>query len=375
MKSRRMFIRRFIWVTAFACLQFIVFSSAALAENNRLNVRVMTRNMDAGTDLNYITPPGANLSEALPLTFYEVYASNIPARVERLADEIFATQPDLIALQEVTRWDIPTPDGQKIYDQLDLLLSALEARGMQYRVAVMQTLTNVSISIPQLFSAQFTDENAILVRSDLPPGQLMIIGTEAHEYVNHLPDLETPLGIFEIPNGWLAADVKIRGARFKFVNTHLLSAVPEAVSPDAFAYTSYLQAEQVVELMGGLSKTSLPIILAGDFNSDAQVPQNAPDATPAAGLIELAFGPDIWHLKNPYDPGYTWPLFGEDFMSGVEVAPFERIDLIFSAGLIPQSIMQTGTEPVGGVYASDHVGVVADFDLENHPPDKPKGKK
>lgn len=372
---RRKFIVRMICSAAVACLLGIGLNSGAFAESDKLNVRVMTRNMDAGTDLNYITAPGADLQAALLLTVAEVYASDIPARSEQLADEIAAAEPDLIALQEVTRWDIPTPLGQQTYDQIELLLSALEANGKHYRVAVNQTLTDILISIPG-FIARFTDQNTILVRSDLPPGHLSIIGTESHLYKNHLPDLVTPLGTFQIPNGWMAVDVKMRGARFKFANTHLLSAVPAAVSPEVFAITSGIQALQAGELLEGLGVTGLPVILAGDFNSDAEVPQNPPDNTSTAGIIAAVFGADIWHSLYPEDPGYTWPLFFEDQLSNIPTSPFERIDLIYSGGPAALTVERTGTGPgPTGVFASDHVGVVAEFDLENHRPDVPRKQK
>jgi endonuclease/exonuclease/phosphatase family metal-dependent hydrolase len=120
----------------------------------------------------------------------------------------------------------------------------------------------------------------------------------------------------------------------------------------------------------------VPIILAGDFNSAAEPSEYYPsDGTSSYGYIAANFL-DAWDAIHPSDPGYTWPLFGEDYMSGYSVTPFERIDLIFSRGLKPLSVISTGTRPDSkGVYASDHVGVVADFDLENHRPNKPKGKR
>jgi|WetSurMetagenome_2_1015567.scaffolds.fasta_scaffold41728_3 hypothetical protein len=238
-----------------------------------------------------------------------------------------------------------------------------------------QTLTDVLITIPG-FTAQFTDQNAILVRSDLPPGRLSIIGTESHLYEHNLPDLITPVGTFPILNGWMAVDVKMRGARFKLADTHLLSAVPEAVSEEFFAITSGIQLQQKDELLEGLSAISLPVILAGDFNADAQVPQHASDNTPTAGLIAKVFGPDIWHSLHPGDPGYTWPIFFEDQLSNVAIIPVERIDLIYSNGPAALTVERTGTGPGStDVFASDHVGIVAEFDLENHRPDKTKGKQ
>ena len=149
MKIRREeFFIKLVYVIALACLLCIGFNSASFAESDKLTVRVMTRNMDAGTDLNYVTAPGADFELGLQLTFAEVYASNIPARAEQLAEEIAAVEPDLIALQEVTLWNILDPNGSPVvYDQLELLKSALDAKGQHYRVLVVQPLTDILLPI------------------------------------------------------------------------------------------------------------------------------------------------------------------------------------------------------------------------------------
>ena len=378
MESRRKIIRSFVWATAFACLLCIGFNSVALAESDKLAVRVMTRNVDAGTDLQYVA--GAQTIDdfvaGVLSTIAEVDASNIAARAKRLAAEITQTKPDLIALQEVTYWDIEDNSGHRIYDQLQLLRNALHKAGQHYAVAAIQTLTDLPVEIPGLFNVRFTDFNAILVRTDLPPGHLMVLGSETHLYENFLTYY--PAGNeLAAPNGWMAIDVKIRGSRFKFANTHLLSALPG----DYFDATAAVQLAQADELLDGLSGSRLPIILAGDCNSAAEPYKYYPsDATSSYGYIAARFL-DAWDAIHPSDHGYTWPLFWEDWMSGDSVAPFERIDHIFSKGPMPLSIKHTGTSPNSkGMYASDHVGVVADFELETqHPdkrkcPDRPKGR-
>jgi hypothetical protein len=76
---------------------------------------------------------------------------------------------------------------------------------------------------------------------------------------------------------------------------------------------------------------------------------------------------DAWHELFPSNPGYTWPLLAEGLPPGQEVIPIERIDLIFSKG--PEAIWmaRTGMEPgMDGLYTSDHVGVVAVFQILNH---------
>ena len=68
---------------------------------------------------------------------------------------------------------------------------------------------------------------------------------------------------------------------------------------------------------------------------------------------------------NPGDPGYTWPLFGEDQNSGPTM-PNERIDLIFVVGAASGpspavlSAVRTGVAPP---FALDHAGVLVEVRL------------
>ena len=370
---RRKFLGAAFLATALACLLCSGFTAGAKAESEKLTVRVMTRNMDAGTDLLYVASATTEegFAQAVLATVNEVAASNIPGRAALLAAEVMATQPDLIALQEVTTWRIPSETGTVVLDQLELLQAALEAAGLHYRVAVKQQLTDIPVVIPEVsLNVRFTDHDVILVRSDLPPGQLDVIGTETHLYDLLLP-FPVPGGSIPVLRGWIAVDAKIRGARFKFVTTHLESAVLGQPLPQA----AYYQLAQVIELLTALQETELPVILAGDFNSDAENSGTGPDQTGTAALISSQGYTDAWravHL-NPADHGFTWPLFLEDppLYDGLPLL-CERIDLIFSAGPSPLSVERTGLEPgLGGVYASDHAGVVATFSLENHRPDVP----
>src|SRR5690242_13226182 len=69
--------------------------------------KIMTQNMDAGTDLTFavgellrVFPPGVGVE----LTYQEILAAELPRRAALLAARVAAKQPDLLALQEVTLW-------------------------------------------------------------------------------------------------------------------------------------------------------------------------------------------------------------------------------------------------------------------------------
>ncbi len=148
------------------------------------------------------------------------------------------------------------------------------------------------------------------------------------------------------PSGWIAIDAKLRGKAYRVVTTHL-----ETFSP--------VQAAQTSELLSGPLNTDLPVVLAGDLNTDAHAPSFANG--PAYGMLISAGFLDVWHMLHPTDPGLTWPLFGEDPPLG-PTSLVERIDLVLAKGngIQATDIVRTGTTIP---FASDHVGLVANFTL------------
>jgi hypothetical protein len=236
-------------------------------------------------------------------------------------------------------------------------MKALKAKGQQYKKAAIQELTH--IEIPGVIS--FTDHNVILVRS----GQLNVLGSESHIYEQKM--------YFPLPDGtavpfiggWLTVDVKLRDSHFRFITTHLESAV------SGISETFTWQVNQANELLANLNNSHIPTILAGDFNSDAERTNNYPsDMTDSYATILDAGFDDAWEELKPAALGLTWPLFGEDLMTG-NVRPLERIDLIFSNEMEADSIERTGTSAdAEGLYASDHAGVVAVFDITKYHPRK-----
>ncbi len=357
---RRTFVSG-VMIAAFAGLLCASVPVPAAAQNANVHVRVMTRNMDAGTDLNYVAGQTDETAffNGLMQTIAEVEASNIPARAARVAAEIAENSPDLVALQEVTTWDFNDVfNGHRTYDQLALLQAALVAAGQHYRVVAVQQLTYIPVpAIPQLgfLGASFTDHNAILVRDDLPPGHLAV-GTVLQGTYQYGLSFPSPLGEIAAPNGWMAVDVTVRGAHFEFVNTHLLSPSPGAF----FDLTSQLQLAQGLELVQVLGGLGAPVILAGDFNSDAEQAGIGPDQTMTAPMI-TALGEltDAWHAAHPNLRGFTWALFPED---GQASTLSERIDLLLSRGVTPLAVHLTGLTPdADGVFASDHAGVVVNY--------------
>jgi endonuclease/exonuclease/phosphatase family metal-dependent hydrolase len=316
------------------------------ANESKRVLKVMTRNMDAGTDLNLIFYYYPDVPTGVSATLARVISTDIPSRAKRLAEEIRTNQADFVALQEVTEWRTGTCGATTtLYDQLELLLDALATRNMEYTPLAVDTL--VSIEAPAVSGCvSFTDRNAILVRTHLKPTGIEVSNIQTRHYAAYL-DL-SQIGITGFPpifNGYTSADIKAGSDVFRLFNTHLSSTY-------SFDPTGLLQTAQAGELVTALHATSLPIVLAGDFNSNAET---GPEQTATVSLIEAAGFNDVWQVFHPVGTGFTWPLYYEDLASGPAV-PNERIDLIFTRGVRALKVDETGmTAP----WASDHAGVVA----------------
>ena len=297
--------KRTMMVLGVIFFAFIFFSSGALLWGsatyaNDAVVKIMTQNMDAGTDLGFALALGA--PTGVDLTLAEVQASNIPQRANLLAKKIAAKQPHMVALQEVTLWRTgPTPETAThvLYDQLKLLLRALARHGVPYDIAAVNTLTDLALP-GSIGALRYTDRDVLLVRSDLRPPAFHLSDVHANIY-----DAALNFQGLIVTQGWISAAVHMGNNHFRLVNTHLESPIPGV--PEA----TDVQVAQATELIHALRNLTVPVVLCGDFNSDANF-GNGLDATPSAGLIEAAGYADVWTIANPADPGDTWPLFLED---------------------------------------------------------------
>jgi hypothetical protein len=128
----------------------------ARADQNENTVKIMTQNVDAGTDFGYfarVSTLPAFLQGAY-LTYLEINASNIVPRAAQLAGEITLHHPALVGLQEVTLWrkgtlnfsTTPPSATMVLYDQLNLLLTNL---ANHYTAVAVQTLTDVEVPVPR----------------------------------------------------------------------------------------------------------------------------------------------------------------------------------------------------------------------------------
>ena len=326
---------------------------------------VMTRNLYLGTDFSEVfsaQDPQTLLAEVAE-AFADVQASDPQARIEAVAHEIRTTKPDLVGLQEVALWQTgafldPAPSADTAYDFLQLLLDELNNKGGVHYEPV-SVLTNLVAEAPAagpggLFDVRFTDRVVLLARTDLKRKQFSVENVVAQHFSTLLSIPSPALGLITVPRGYIAADVERCGQSFRFLTAHLESFEEALGLP--FPFFRFAQA---TELLQGPAGVGQPVVLAGDFNADAEDP-----ADPTYQLLLGAGFADAWEATNPGDPGYTWPLF---LVNPFEyVTPSQRLDLVLTRGGVEATKAElTGERDVTPqrLLPSDHAGVAATLRL------------
>ena len=331
-------------------------------ESGPRDVDIATINLYVGADFGPVlsldpSDPdyGPKLLAGVATIYGHILQSDFNSRADALARQIVGRGPDLIALQEVTqiRRQSPgdailggtTPATEPHLDYLATLLTAIERHGGRYEV--VSQIDEVDVELPLLTPNGFvdlrlTDRDVILARTDLPPGHLRTFNARRGNFEAGLP---LPIGMKGL-RGWCSIDVEIRGRNFRLINTHLEVALP-------FPIIQYLQAR---ELLQGPAETTLPVILAGDFNSDAYG-HYGPD-TYSLLTNEGAFV-DLWTVAGGKSLGLTW---GHDsFLSDVTVPFSLRLDLILTRGrnleATDGAVVDPFINPIPPLWFSDHAGV------------------
>jgi endonuclease/exonuclease/phosphatase family metal-dependent hydrolase len=351
-------------VTAVVLITFVFgLETEAWAQGGKRDVDVATFNLYVGADftpLLTLSPSDPNyfakLVAGVVAIHNKVLQSNFPARANGLAEQIVRRNPDLVSLQEVSliRRQSPSNGGSTLatdveLDYLAILLDALESHGGHYAVA--SQVQDTDIEVPLFTGTGFddvrlTDRDVILVRTDLPPGQLRISNPLSSNYSVALP---LPSGAFAL-RGWCSIDVDTRGRSFRLIDTHLEDALPPGV-PN-------VQLAQAFELLSVPANTTMPVILAGDFNSDAYglySPQTY-------GLLtSLGQFTDAWSVAQPQSLGLTW---GHDELLSDVTFPFVfRLDLVLYRGRGFEATDAEVIDPVirntAPLWFSDHAGVAA----------------
>jgi hypothetical protein len=339
--------------------------SAALPDAGARGLTVMTRNLYLGADIFAVVegdPRGIPLR--VTQAWQHIQMMNFPERAGRIAEEVAASSPALIGLQEVPLYRID-PTGDAVYggtqpatigalDYLATLQGALAAQGQCYKVAASNLLTDVELPAvtspaPTFIDIRYTDRDVILARCDVATTD-----PRSGVYANRLVFNVGPMTIPAL-RGWASTLATVGGVTYRFTDTHLETDGSPAI-----------QVAQATELLGTLASETHPIVFVCDCNSAADGSQTA-----TYGLLTGRGGfSDAWSEAHPRDPGYTSSLPDGYF---TEPQLRTRIDLVLArygfgaspnAGIVggvhADIVGETAAErTASGLWPSDHAGVVA----------------
>ena len=319
---------------------------------------LMTYNVYVGADMipllgitNLLEVPGAVAG-----LYDTVIASDFPGRAAAIASTIKAHQPHLIGLQEISLIRTQTPGDrltggepaeEVVLDFLEVLMNALQAEGLNYRVAAK--VENFDVEMPMSATGSFTeyddvrltDYDVILARAD--------VGVSRPTQLNYTAVLSLEELFISVTRGYVAVDATIAGTTYRVVNTHL-----EALEESSAIAT--VRVAQTEELVASLSDETLPMILLGDFNTAA------PDGPAYKILLEAGYV-DLWQMDSE---GTGNTCCQAPLLQNETSELYARIDQIFVRNMeLPTSVMTytIGDTPserlASGMWPSDHAGVVA----------------
>lgn len=344
---------------------------AATIQQDR-TLTVMTRNVYHGVDAEFAQVIGASPDQFLSkvAAVYNGYQQrNFPERADALAEEIKATHPDVVGLQEAikVRTDRPPngttpPNAEQVsLDYLQILLDKLQDRGLHYEPVVQRDNFDIeapadenSDRIPD-FELRHTDRVAMLVRTD---PDLTVLRTNSGHFQKNCTLRTRAAGGITILRGWTSVDLSIRGKAVRLINTHLDGDCADA--------DPTIQLAQAQEILQGPVKEArdqgLPVILLGDLNSKADgsgTQTYAELLKPKVGFV------DAWTAGGS---GKGLTCCQDDFLLNTTAFQDRRDYVLFGRG--PFQVINAqlvGADPIttpsGLRWPSDHAGVVARLNL------------
>lgn len=383
-----------LWAVALALVSVMV-SFSSYADDK---IKVMSRNIYLGADIFPVLDAANDPNPlAVPLAVTEVFQAvqltNFPERAEALADEIYRRKPHVIGLQEVSIWRTQIPGDflagnpaaaeDVAYDFLQILQAALQARGLDYEVAVSTQNADLELPFvagfapdgqtPILGDVRLTDRDIILVKQSNKVSWSNPYGA------NFTVNGALPLGgvTVEFTRGYNMIDVNVKGADYRFVNTHL-----EVGGSEPFKSLQAVQMNELLQVVAATTLPDMPIIMLGDFNS-APGDQPFVSASGVPGLDGLPLVPpylqavgsgyiDLWTTKKKQKDGFTCCF--DDLVSDPDAQLYQRIDHIFfdpKAREIEKVKIRTVGDSnadmtdTSGLYPSDHAGVYSKIKLDD----------
>lgn len=263
----------------------------------------------------------------------EEAGETLTARLHLIEQELIATQPDIVALQEVS---ISRPHGDVLAGLAERLNQALSQEGIRYNWVYS------SAHVDPTGLTGFEEGEGLLSRYEIVAARDLVYDAQGA--------ILSLCGIPLLRESRKALHVTIRGRDddLDVVATHL------------FPGRGKVNDDQVAELLETIAPgddSGMKLVL-GDLNS-------TPDS-PAIGRLRDAGFVDAWPAANPDGPpGWT---YGHLPLSSRAAAASERIDYIFVHGarvrnaelFLDRAIPSpSASEPDRWLWASDHSGVTA----------------
>ena len=314
------------------------------------DVKFMSRNLYLGADIIKMATARNEAEErALAKQLHDtVRATNFETRAQAIAGEVANRKPDVIGLQEVARY-FRSPDGQQdevknattpLYDWLSILQTELKARDLNYRVVSDRTWIDVEVSSDEGYDLRFQQANVVLVRRN---SRVRFLRERSGVFPTQLT---VPLHdqMVTQQRGWAGMEGSVAGKRFRFFTPH------------AEAYSNDISTKQFQEMMANsqLRPRRIPMVIAGDFNSDPRSDDDAEkggyNAVVGAGFRNTA--PRARNtccqaelLDNDTSELKTW-------IDHIMVRPRARV---LGWGLVGNEV----ADRIGDLWPSDHAGVFA----------------
>ena len=247
-------------------------------------ITVMSRNLYLGADVGVALDLIPDFSAAAQFMWSQVAATDFGKRAPVLAREVIENSADVVGLQEATNWYCKKNFFSKkviVFNFTEEFLAATKAAGHEYVLASKNGVDalNIGYSIPAIpyltmvedpktFQPLFGSDkaacgfeigDALVVKKELAEKVLQVGNTEYETSYSIVPKIMT------IYRGYTWADINFNGSKVRVITTHLESLWDSNKVPNAA-----LQAQQLVD---DLAKSSMPVIVIGDFNSDPRDPR------------------------------------------------------------------------------------------------------
>ena len=339
-------------VLAAALLIVAAVPAVALAKSSakpkpKPDVSVMSRNLYLGADIITLVQASSKADEAARASalWKTVKKTNFPRRAKAIAAEIKRAHPDLIGLQEVARYykgplADPSKKGAKtpVADWLKILQKELKARGLNYKVVSQQTEINVETALKEGFDLRMTLGNAVLVRADRKRHVKTVKGVKG---VFKSSQLTVPLQdqTLKLSRGYAGGYFTTAGKKFLFLDPH------------AEAYGAAIAKAQFAELVKGPGNTrKMPVIIAGDFNSDPREKPPGGYATVIGAGFKDTGKRHATCCQNELVNNKSSEL--ETWIDHIVVRPAAKVLKTYVFG-------NKASDKIGGLWPSDHAGVVA----------------